>query len=200
MREAKCLKINYNKQIARVFIDFIIIFVLFYLIAFIESIMQNFAASFKYVIQEKKLLFFVIMAISFLLSLFLAFMDMSSRCLSIKYDEEKIIFVKRKKEESMKLVYGLIVRSETKIDGTIFSFRQDKRVVNVYLSKTDGSALINQIRDKGITINCLSGKKSQNFKNTEEKTNEEDYLKSVNLENINSAKLIEDTENKENIE
>lgn len=159
MNEIKCNKVDKKKLILRTIFDFIVIFILLYLITFVEYIINDFSKSFSYIFNEKRILFFVMLTISLALSIVLSFIDIGSRCIAIKYDDEKLIFIKNNKEDNMRLSSNLFVRSEAKENCIIFSFRQDKRAVNAYLNKTDGIVLIDHIRSKGIVINNQTSKK-----------------------------------------
>ncbi|HKL74286.1 MAG TPA: hypothetical protein VJ903_05275 [Clostridia bacterium] len=155
MKEVICLKTDVKKVALRFLIDLLIIFALLFLIAFVESFIKSFSSSFSYIFKEKLPLFFIMLALSVVLALILAYIEINSRCLSIRYDDEKIIFVKKKKEESMKLTYELYVRLEKKKDILFFSFRQNKRVVNASLDINCGNELIDFLKDKECKLDII---------------------------------------------
>lgn len=161
MKEFKCLKNDYKRAILRSFLDFIIVFVLLFLIAFMGSFIKDFGSSFVIIFTQKLPLFFIMLGISILLVLLLAYIDIASRCLILRYDEEKITFVKKKNEESMRLNYELYVRVELKKDTFSFSFRQNKRVVNAYLLAEDGNLVLEYLREKQIKLDIIQHEKVQ---------------------------------------
>jgi hypothetical protein len=161
MKEIQCLKVDYKKIVVRAILDFIVIAVLLFLIAFMESFIKDLGNSFSYIFKEKLLLFFILIVFSILLTVVISFIEISARCLSLKYDDEKIIFVKNKKEESVRLTYDLYVRAELKNNSVVFSFRQNKRVTNAYLSDIVGAELIEHLKAKEIGINIINKDKKE---------------------------------------
>lgn len=159
MKELKCLKVDYRKIFLRSILDFIVIAVLLFLIAFMESFIKDLGNSFTYIFKEKLVLFFVMLLLSIVITILISFIEISSRCITLKYDDEKIIFVKNKKEESVKLTYDLFVRAEIKENSIVFSFRQNKRVTNAYLSVVDGTELIEHLKTKEIKVNIINKNK-----------------------------------------
>ncbi|NLL56807.1 MAG: hypothetical protein GX242_06310 [Clostridiales bacterium] len=153
MKELKCLPIDYKKLALRSLLDFLIIAVLLFLIAFMESFIKDFTNSFSYIFREKLPLFFVMMALSVILALLISVMEVRSHCKIVKFDDQKIAFVKSKKEESMELNANLFVQIDAKNDKIRFSFRQNKRVVNAFLLKSEGSELMEFLRQKEIKTN-----------------------------------------------
>lgn len=177
MKELKCLKNDYKKAILRSFLDFIIIFILLFLIAFMGSFIKDFGSSFVIIFTQKLPLFFIMLAISILLVLLLAYIDIASRCLILRYDEEKVTFVKKKNEENMRLNYELYVRAELKKNSFFFSFRQNKRVVNAYLSIADGYLLLEHLKEKQIKLDLIpkdTGKIKESEENQANENNDVD--------------------------
>jgi hypothetical protein len=177
MKEIKCIPINYNKTIMRVLIDFVAIFLLLYIITFIEYIMDDFSNSFALVLNAKLPIFFIIMGISLALSILLTFMDIGSRSAGIKYDDEKIIFIRKNNEISVNFGRSLAVRYENRDEGVIFNFREGKRTITALINKGDAKTLIEDLKGRGVSV-VANGQKSnkafmeiipneKNVKNTE---------------------------------
>lgn len=159
MKEWVCLKPDYTKIVLKAMRDAVIIFALLFLIVFIEYIMKVFLNFFANIISQKAINIIVVAVISLALAAIVAVIDVISRCGKIKADEEKLVLVKGKKEETMTLTADLYVIGQEKKNLFTFSFRQNKRVINADLSTGDGKALAAFLSDKGIRVNSIDVKR-----------------------------------------
>lgn len=143
MDEIKCKELNIAKLLLKCAGDFAIIFILLYLISFIESIVANFKESFAIVFNEKFGAVIFLVVLSLAIAVTLAVLDISIRCVSIRYDEEKAVFVRKRSQTLMYLGKNLTVSMDIKKNWAVMTFHQDKKNASAYLEKEAGIKFYN---------------------------------------------------------
>lgn len=153
MNELECLQVKKSEIIIRSIVDAVLLFLILYVIAFIDEMIKDFKGSFSVAFGEKIYLFFIILAICIAIIITLVLLDERNRCKRIIFDKDKIIMVRKAKEE------GFGFNSQTEIsyyqlanNEYTFIFKRGKKNNYVFLSECNGKQLLDFFNENGINI------------------------------------------------
>ena len=159
MKEVQCLKVKTGEIIIRSIVDAILLMVVLYLIAFIDEIMKDFVGSFAVAFGPKLYLFFIILAICIVIIIVLVMLDIKNRCNAIMYDKDKIIFVRKDKEDGFPFDARTEIKYYTLKNGDMtFTFKCGKKTFNVFLSPFNGNELLVFFKENKLNANCQDKK------------------------------------------